>query len=599
MKKMFTRKLITIVGVVLLSLSTNAQMTTINVGGANRSMLVYAPTGIQANRPLVISMHGLNQDITYQKNQTKWELVADTAKFVVVYPAGENNSWDISGMKDINFILAIIESMVTRYNIDRTRVYLSGFSMGGMLTYHAASNIADKIAAFAPVSCMLFNSIHNNSRPIPIIQTHGDADDVFPYDQKLLDYFAGWRTKLKCPTTAVVVKSNGYTTSTWSPCDCNTKYVLVTLAGKGHWPSNDVNYNSSVGIWNFVKKYTNVDACVTGLPVVNLTAPANNSTFVSPATINLTATASDPNGTISKVEFYNGTTKLGEDATSPYAYAWTNVAKGSYTITAVATDNAGNKTTSTAITIKVNVPQGPYNGIIHPIPGTIQVEEYDLGGNGVAYSDDSPGSAVTPVVNYRTDEDVDIETCTDAGGGYNLGFATAGEWLEYTVNVAATGSYKLDLRVACNGDGRTLSLDMDGTAIANNIAIPNTGAWQTWATTSVNNVSLTAGQHVLRITVGTTSYINLNYVTFSSVITGLDQEDENKMTLSPNPFASEGLVIGKEGAFNYQITDMKGVLVEKGQGENQQAVGTHLTPGIYLLSVKSERGVLVQKIIRQ
>jgi len=361
-----------------------------------------------------------------------------------------------------------------------------------------------------------------------------------------------------------------------------------------------VNYNSSVGIWNFVKKYTNVDGCVVGQPVVNLTAPANNSTFTSPASINLTATASDPNGTISKVEFYNGATKLGEDATSPYAYAWTNVAKGTYTITAVATDNAGNKATSTAITVKVNVAQGPYNGIIHQIPGIIQVEEYDLGGNGIAYSDDSPGSAVTPVVNFRTDEDVDIEACTDAGSGYNLGFATAGEWLEYTVNVAASNVYGLDLRVACNGDGRTVSLSIDGNAIANNIAIPNTGGWQTWTTTTANQpVQLTAGQHVLRMTVGATSYVNINYLNFRSIILGLGSEDEHGMTLSPNPFTSGGLIIGKEGDFKYDITDMKGVLMEKGQGVNQQAVGTHLSPGIYLLSVKSEGGVFVKKIIKQ
>jgi poly(3-hydroxybutyrate) depolymerase len=577
---------------------SSAQMTTISVGGANRSMLVYAPTGLAQNRPLLISMHGLNQDIAYQKQQTNWEQVADTGKFVVVYPQGESNSWDISGQKDINFILAIIESMVTRYNIDRTRVYLSGFSMGGMMTYHAASNIADKIAAFAPVSSMLFNSIHNNSRPIPFIHTHGDADDVFPYDQKLLDYFAGWRTKLNCATTPVVVNSNGYKTSTWSPCDCNTKYVLVTLAGKGHWPSNDAKYNSSVGIWRFVKNYTNSKSCVTGAPVVNLTAPASNSTFTSPATINITATASDPNGTISKVEFYNGTTKLGEDATSPYAYSWTNVAKGTYSITAVATDNSGNKTTSEAIAIKVNVPQGPFNGIVHPIPGTIQAEEYDLGGNGIAYMDDSPGSEVTPVVNYRTDEDVDIETCTDAGGGYNLGFATAGEWLEYTVNVAATGNYKLDLRVACNGDGRTLSLTMDGNSIANNIVIPNTAGWQTWTTTTVNNVPLTAGQHVLRMTVGTTSYINLNFMTFSSVITGLDDASTSGVaTVFPNPF-KENFIIDVQGEFSYKLSNISGVIVAEGTGQGKTELAGQYSKGVYMLKLTQSNKTVVIKMIK-
>lgn len=165
----------------LLSSEIYAQMTTLNVGGRNRSLFVYAPAGIPQNRPLVISLHGLNQDINYQKNQAKWELVADTAKFVVVYPAGEGNSWDISGNKDTDFILAIIESMVTRYGIDRNKVYVSGFSMGGMMSYHTANKIANKVAAIGPVSGYLFANPVSSSRPMPIMHVHGTSDDVVNY----------------------------------------------------------------------------------------------------------------------------------------------------------------------------------------------------------------------------------------------------------------------------------------------------------------------------------------------------------------------------------------------------------------------------------
>ena len=78
-------------------------------------MYVYAPSGIEANKPLVISLHGMNQDINYQKNQAKWELVADTARFVVVYPAGINGGWDINGNTDTDFISAIIDNMYSKY----------------------------------------------------------------------------------------------------------------------------------------------------------------------------------------------------------------------------------------------------------------------------------------------------------------------------------------------------------------------------------------------------------------------------------------------------------------------------------------------------
>lgn len=101
-------------------------------------------------------------------------------------------------------------------------------------------------------------------------------------------------------------------------------------------------------------------------PTVTLTEPANNSTYIAPANISLTATATDAGGSVAKVEFFNGATKLGEDATSPYSYNWTNVSAGTYTVTARATDNAGLTATSGPITITVNNNQAPVVVIISP-----------------------------------------------------------------------------------------------------------------------------------------------------------------------------------------------------------------------------------------
>lgn len=91
-------------------------------------------------------------------------------------------------------------------------------------------------------------------------------------------------------------------------------------------------------------------------PVVSVTLPTNNASFEAPASITITASASDPNNDLTKVEFYNGTTKLGEKTTAPYSYAWTNVAQGTYSITAIASDAAGNKTTSAAVSVSVITP---------------------------------------------------------------------------------------------------------------------------------------------------------------------------------------------------------------------------------------------------
>ncbi|AQG78093.1 cellulase family glycosylhydrolase [Spirosoma montaniterrae] len=91
-------------------------------------------------------------------------------------------------------------------------------------------------------------------------------------------------------------------------------------------------------------------------PTVALTTPTNNATFTAPASINLTATATDADGTISKVEFFSGSTKVGESSSSPYSFNWTNVAAGTYTLAAKAIDNAGVTTTSAQVSIRVNNP---------------------------------------------------------------------------------------------------------------------------------------------------------------------------------------------------------------------------------------------------
>ncbi len=97
-------------------------------------------------------------------------------------------------------------------------------------------------------------------------------------------------------------------------------------------------------------------------PIVSLTAPANGAKFTAPATVVLNASASDSDGTISKVEFYNGTTVLNTDTTSPYSYTWASVPAGTYTVTAKAYDNAGASVSSTGATITVANSTG--NGLV-------------------------------------------------------------------------------------------------------------------------------------------------------------------------------------------------------------------------------------------
>ena len=99
------------------------------------------------------------------------------------------------------------------------------------------------------------------------------------------------------------------------------------------------------------------DSVVTpnGAPTVSITSPTDNSRFATPGSITITATASDADGSVSKVDFYNGATLLGTATASPYAFTWTGITEGHYVITAKATDNSGAVTTSSIINVAVDV----------------------------------------------------------------------------------------------------------------------------------------------------------------------------------------------------------------------------------------------------
>ena len=225
---------------------------------SGREIHVYAPSGLKENSPLLISCHGMDQDPNYQQSNTHWEAVADTAGFVVVYPRGGTgmSTWDIQGDQDTKWMVQIIDQMYTDYKIDKKRVYLSGFSMGGMFTYHSMSKIADKIAAFAPTSGTNVFGASKAMRPVPIIHPHGTNDDVLNYSQ-VEGFIKNYRDQFNCPAQAKEetnypnAENSGATMYTWGPCDKGVYIKHLKLPGRGHSPSKaDVS-----DIWNFIKQW--------------------------------------------------------------------------------------------------------------------------------------------------------------------------------------------------------------------------------------------------------------------------------------------------------------------------------------------------------
>lgn len=152
-----------------------------------------------------------------------------------------------------------------------------------------------------------------------------------------------------------------------------------------------------------------------------------------------------------------------------------------------------------------------FGGTARSIPGGVQAEDFDTGGQGVGYYDHTPGNQGGV---YRS---TDVDIATTSGGGYAVGWIGAGEWLRYTVNVTSAGQYTINLRVASHGSGGTFHIEFNGKDKTGAIRVPNTGGWNNYQTVSVP-ASLEAGVQAMRVvfdTNGSTGGVgNLSYMEF-------------------------------------------------------------------------------------
>lgn len=173
-----------------------------------------------------------------------------------------------------------------------------------------------------------------------------------------------------------------------------------------------------------------------------------------------------------------------------------------------------------------------YNGAgPFPIPGKIEAENYNFGGEGIGYHDIAPHNSTGL---FRPD-DVFIEPCADIGKGYNVGWIHAGEWLAYEVDVTQSGYYRILSRVSTGyGTSSTFHIESNNVDITGPCVFQNTGGWQNWINVSANPIYLEEGIRELKIVMDS-NYFNINYIEISSEAGGggftggrLEAEDYNE-----------------------------------------------------------------------
>lgn len=417
---------------------------------SGRDIHVYAPSNLAPKSPLLISCHGMDQDPNYQQSNTHWEAVADTAGFVVVYPRGGTgmSTWDISGDKDTKWVVQIIEQMVKEYDIDQKRVYLSGFSMGGMFTYHAMSKIADKIAAFAPTSGTNVMGASKAMRPVPIIHPHGTSDDVLNYSQ-VEGFIKNYRDQFHCPSQAEVQNNypnseNRATMYTWGPCDEGVYIKHLKLEGRGHSPSKaDVS-----DIWNFVKQYSLDGASITP----SIEVPTNRDSVFNGSfsdSLKLAGWTLQQHSGEGSLKLTEGKAEINVTKTGTNAYDVQMIQNGVHYEKGQSYKVTFDAYASVARTLEVNIEKDtdPWTSYLG------EAKTFDLG-------TEKKNFEILFTMNEATDENGRVS--------FNAGLATGSVFIDNVVLSKVEGTLSLAKNVRVLAGERTLSVyDMNGAFICN------------------------------------------------------------------------------------------------------------------------------------
>ncbi len=324
------------------------------------------------------------------------------------------------------------------------------------------------------------------------------------------------------------------------------------------------------------------------IPSVVVNTPVFNSSYLLGKDIPLKATATDMDGTISKIQININDALYAESLTANYDGTFTPTEVGTYKISAITFDNDNNQKEAYTIVNVLN--QGPYKGASITIPGSFEAEDYDIGGEGISYHDNSTNNKFG---NYRADETVDIGTIgTD---GFCIAETYPGEWMEYTIEVEEDGLYDMEVTYASKLTTGVLGAEFadEGIALFNDLATPQTSAsnWTTYMPVTKSGISLTKGKHVLRINVVARGY-NLDKFTFTKTAsTSVRDLNQNSLAVHPNPSASGRFYLSEN--LQWEVYSLGGSLVTKGEGTMVDL--SIFNKGMYILKVE---GTVVKLIYR-
>jgi polyhydroxybutyrate depolymerase len=226
----------------------------ITAGGHERSYRLYTPAGLPASAPLVVMLHGFSGSGVQAERDYGWDGLAESGKFVVAYPDGLGRAWNVNGegccgrpgregVDDVAFITAVVGDIAKNLGINPAKVYATGMSNGGIMSYTLACT-TDIFSAIGPVAGIQLNPCQS-PHPTSVIHIHGTADRLVPYGggqgfsvingASVLQVDAFWRNVDQCGAPAVT--TSGPLTTSSAGCAEGRQVALITIdQGVHEWP---------------------------------------------------------------------------------------------------------------------------------------------------------------------------------------------------------------------------------------------------------------------------------------------------------------------------------------------------------------------------
>ncbi|MCA1674356.1 MAG: polyhydroxybutyrate depolymerase [Actinobacteria bacterium] len=257
------------------------QQKHLTVDGMSRSYRLFTPLSLDRSRPapLVLVLAGVGNTAQDMVTATEFDRMADSGEFLVAYPEGVNETWNggycclgraTTGPDDIAFLSRVIDDVQATSKIDPARVFAVGFSAGAIMAHKLGCDLSGRIAGVGSVAGAMVLDECRPSRPVSVIEIHGTADGLVPYEggrtaggatqpsPTTRDVMKRWAELNGCPAAPSTLSEGVLSTSTWTGCSAGSSVKLITIDGGGHtWfapllgPANGAVDATKV-IWEFL-----------------------------------------------------------------------------------------------------------------------------------------------------------------------------------------------------------------------------------------------------------------------------------------------------------------------------------------------------------